>query len=272
MSSKNKTWTENIATSWGKWTPPDRPSPGEMRVYEDFLKQILSKKKKPNVMVLGSTSEFRDLYAKYKVPCTVVDYRKENYEAMGTLMKRKKYKETLLTEDWRTMNPKQKFDLILGDYCINVLFKKDQPEFVKNISRILKPDGLCMIKTFVRYDSEPGDLAQALHFYRTKKKDRPILETIMAPMFKNAYDYKKEQGTFPGVWNNFVKLYKNKKMKKEEIDYFESLDLENIPLKFYIPLFQDIIKIIEQNAGLYGVRYGGEWFSTDVPILIMKKQ
>jgi len=271
MSSKNKTWTQNLAKSWGKWTPPDRPSPGEMKVYEDILKKILLKKKKPNVLVFGSTSEFRDLYAKYKLSCTVVDYRKENYEAMGTLMKRKKHKETLITKDWRTVSPKQKFDLIVGDFCINVLSKKDQPKFIKNISKMLKTDGLCMLKTFVRYDCERGDLAKALHFYRTKMKHRPILETVMAPMFKTAYDYKKEEGTFPGVWKNFLKLYKNKKMRKSELDYFEDLDIKNMSLKVYIPLFQDIIKVIEGNATLHGVRFGEEWFSSDVPILVIKK-
>lgn len=271
MSKKQKTWTQQLAESWDKWHAPDRPSPGELKVYEEYLKNILKKKKRPNVMVLGSTSELRDLYAKYKLSCSVVDYREENYEAMGLLMKRKKFKEKLIQKDWRTIRTKEKYDLILGDYCFNVLSKKDQAKFIKNISRMLKPDGLCMIKTFVRYDSDRGDLAKSLHYYRTKKKHRPILETIMAPMFKYSYDFKKEECSFPNVWKKFVKLYKNDKMKKEEYDYFSSLHLKDIPLKVYIPHIQDILKFIEENSNLYGIRFGGEWFSRDVPILVFKK-
>lgn len=271
MSADTKTWTESPAKFWAKWTPPDRPSPGEIRVYEEVLQQIMRKKKRPHVMVLGSTSEFRDLYSAYRLPCTVVDYRKENYEALGLLMKRRQYRESLLIQDWLTMRPKQKFDLILGDYCINVIPKERQTQFIKSLSRILASGGLCMIKTFVRYDSERGNLAKSLHFYRTQKKHRPILETIMAPMFKYVYDFKKEQASLPDIHRVFLRLYKQKKMKKDEWDYFVSLNLEGISLKVYIPYFLDIIKVIESNASLYGVRYGGDWFSTDVPILMFKK-
>ncbi len=271
MSTQDKTWTQNLAEGWGLWTPPDRPSLGEMAVYEEVLQDILKKKKDPNVMVLGSTSEFRDLYAKYELPCTVVDYQKENYEAMGTLMERKPYKETLITEDWRTFQREEKYDLILGDYCYNVLPKEDQGAFVKNLSQLLSLDGFCMIKTFVRYDGEKGNLAKSLEYYRTEKKNRPILETIMAPMFKYAYDFEKEEGEFPVVWKNFQALYAEGKMEKDELDYFARLDLDNISLKVYIPYFQDILKVIEQHATLFGTRFGGEWFSTDVPILIFKK-
>jgi len=270
-STQQKTWTESLAKSWARWTPPDRPSPGELRVYEDELQRILEKKKKPNVMALGSTSEFRDLYAKYKLPCTVVEYRQENYDALGLLMPRKKYKETLLVADWRTCQTKQKYDLILGDYCINVIPKKDQAVFIGNLSRMLSPSGMCMIKTFVRYNNERGDLQKSAQFFYKKMKHRPVLETLMAPMFKSAYDYSKEEFAFPDVWRNLQALYRKKKLKKRELDYFASLGLDQISLKVYIPLFQDIIKMIEAHATLYGVRFGGEWFSVDVPIIMFKK-
>ena len=39
MKKVKKTWTKNLASLWGNWTPPDRPSPGEMKVYENYLKQ-----------------------------------------------------------------------------------------------------------------------------------------------------------------------------------------------------------------------------------------
>ena len=268
---QQKSWTKTIADTWSKWTPPDRPSPGELKIYDEALRQILKRNPKPKVMVLGSTSEFRDLYAKYKLPCTVVDYSRDNYFALGTLMKRKAYNETLITGDWRTFKPKEKYDLILGDYCVNVLPKKDQAKFIRHMADILSPDGLCMLKTFVRYDSERPDLAEALKFYRTKMKRRPILETLMAPMFKSVYDFKKEETLFTDLWRKFVSLKKTGKIKKSEFDYFTSLNLGNIPLRVYIPFFPDIIRLISANAKLHSVRFGGEWFSLDVPILVIKK-
>lgn len=271
MSKDKKLWKAALTNSWNKWTPPDRPSPGELAVYEESLKRILQKKKNPKLMVLGSTSEFRDLFAKYKLPCTVVDYREENYVSMSTLMRAKKYKEKLLTQDWRVLRTVEKYDLVLGDFCVNVLSKADLPKLVSSVAGILNKDGICMLKTFVRYDDKKGDLAKSLEFYRTKKKDRPILETVMATMFKSAYNYETESGDFKIIWQNFVKLYEEKKMKKDEFDYFSSLKLGEITLKYYIPYFEDLLKIVEKNASLLGVRYGGEWFSTDVPILIFKK-
>lgn len=216
MPHKDKTWSRELANQWAKWTPPDRPSEGEIKVYEEFLQRVLAKKKKAHVIVLGSTSEFRDLFSKYNLPATVVDYAQENYYALGSLMKRKPYKETLVVKDWRTMKLKEKYDLILGDFCINVLPKEDQNVFIKNLAHHLSKEGLCMLKTFIRYDANRGDLAKNLAFYRTQKKHRPILETIMAPMFKYSYNFKKETVRVFNVWNSFLKLYKQKKIRRGE--------------------------------------------------------
>lgn len=271
MESTKKTWTKSLAGSWNKWTPPDRPSPGELKTYEEVLKQILGRKKKPNVMVLGSTSEFRDVFSKYKLPCTVVEYNEENYRLLGSLMKRKKFKETLVVGDWRTVKLKQKFDLIIGDFCLNVIPKADVPVFVANIAGLLGPQGMCMLKTFARYDSVRGDLAERLQFYRTKMKHRPILESIMASMFKSVYNYEAEVGSFVDLWHNFVSLERAGKMTKDELQYFADLNIKDISLKYYIPNFVELCKTIEANATLYGVRFGGEWFSVDVPVVMFKK-
>ena len=271
MKPTSQDWTNALAEAWARWTPPDRPSPGELAVYEETLQWLLARKKRPRVMVLGSTSEFRDLYAKYRLPCTVVEYKKENYHALGTLMKRESYRETLVLGDWRAVKQQAKYDLILGDYCVNVLPKQDQPNFIANLSRLLSIDGYAMLKTFVRYAAERGDLAERLRFYRTKMKHRPILETVMAAMFKSAYDFEKEVGLFPDIWKIFERLFQEKKMTKAEFSYFESLNFPKITLQVYIPLFHDILTVIDANARLHGVRFGGEWFSRDVPIFVFQK-
>ncbi|MDO8626565.1 MAG: hypothetical protein Q7K39_03900 [Candidatus Magasanikbacteria bacterium] len=269
--TNSKTWTKHIADSWNMWTPPDRPSPGELAVYEKALQGILARKKNARLLVLGSTSEFRDLAAKYKVPCTVLEYRAENYDILGSLMKRKKYRETLVVGDWRTAKLKQKVDLIVGDFCFGVVPKADQTKFIKNVSTFLAPGGVCMIKTFVRYDANRGDLAASLVWYRKHKRNRPILESIMAPMFKYAYNFSTEVTTFPDVWKNFVKLYQKKQMTAAELKYFEKFAMDKIPLKLYIPFFPDLIKNVRENATLVGVCYASDWFSIDVPIVIFKR-
>ncbi len=271
MPFDKKTWTKTIADTWNLWTPPDRPSPGELAEYETVLQAIIKIKKNPQLLVLGSTSEFRDLAAKYKVGCTVVEYCRDNYEILGSLMRRKKYQEHLVVGDWRTVKMSKKFDLIIGDFCFGVVPKADHPKFIKNIARLLKPDGQCMLKTFVRYDAERGDLAASLAWYRKYKKHRPILESIMAPMFKYAYNFKKEEGTFPQVWNNFVTLFKQKKMTRAELDYFRKFKMDELPLKFYIPWLPGLLKNIKINATLVAVIYSQDWFAIDVPIVVFKR-
>ncbi|MBI3274336.1 MAG: hypothetical protein HYZ69_04290, partial [Candidatus Colwellbacteria bacterium] len=85
MTTDKKTWTKTIADTWNLWTPPDRPSQGELAEYEAALRAIIKTKKNPQLLVLGSTSEFRDLAARYKVECTVVEYRPDNYDILGSL-------------------------------------------------------------------------------------------------------------------------------------------------------------------------------------------
>jgi hypothetical protein len=271
MAESKKTWVSSLARSWNKWTPPDRPSPGEMAVYEEVLQGMLKKNKKPAIAVLGSTSEFRDLAAKYKLPCTVIEYNPTNYDALGSLMKRKKFKEKLVVGDWRTFKTPARFDLMLGDFCLNVILKKDVEAFVKNIERHLTPTGVCMLKTFARYDAERGSLAGRLKFYRTKKKHRPILESVMASMFKSVYNYKKEVGTFVDLWQKFLALQKNKLINAREFAYFKSLNLGAIPIKYYIPYLPELLEVVRAHATLLGVRYGNDWFALDVPIVVFRR-
>jgi len=90
--TQNQTYSwKSLSEVWGDLKPPMRPSPGEVLVYERFLKQAIKKiGKKPKVLLFGATPELRDLFAKYDLEVTMVDLNPEMVKAMNKLVSQKK--------------------------------------------------------------------------------------------------------------------------------------------------------------------------------------
>jgi len=134
-------------TFWQKAEPPWRPSRGEINLYEKIIKKVMRKNKNPKALVLGSTSEIRDLLAKYKnIETTVIDLNLPVHRAVSRLMKRKNLRERLVVADWLKMPlPSCYFDLVFGHGNFENIKIKKHDLFYQNISQVLKKDGLTII-------------------------------------------------------------------------------------------------------------------------------
>lgn len=146
-----KDYWDSQSSEWRYITEPFRPSPEELKYYENFLDTVREKKR---ILLLGSTPELRDLLAHYyhvsKV--YVCDFSWEMLEEMTKELKSADPdKEIWVKTDWMdTALPQHFFDVIIGD-LVFMQFPPDQiREFLKKISVLLSERGIFIVRSRCR--------------------------------------------------------------------------------------------------------------------------
>lgn len=125
-----------------KMKPPIRPSPGDLKIYDQFLHNAVKNQKTAKILILGSTPELRDLAAKYTKEVTVVDVNLEMILAMTKLMRKKNPSEIWVKTSWLSMPLSHNYyDVILGDGVVNNVAWSEVNIFWKHLAEVLKPNG-----------------------------------------------------------------------------------------------------------------------------------
>ncbi|GEM_PF-5915987 len=154
IDNKTPNWQPTKAEYWHYLPAPARPWPSEVVWFEKYT-LVKKAEGKTDVLILGSTVEFRSMLHKNGMNVFIVDFSKNFYNTLTETQKdRLKYtgKETFYEQNWLTMNLGRKFDLIFGDWVPGVLHTKDYDAFFKKIIEHLKDDGLFIGRECLRPD------------------------------------------------------------------------------------------------------------------------
>jgi len=171
---------KQIAKTWENYfSPPSRPSKGEVLQYNKWLMDIKGKNLKG--LVLGATPELRDALFENNFKAYLIDINMEMIMAMGGLVKNQNPQEIIVKSNWLD-NPLQEkyFDVILGDAVIpNVPWEK-RGEFLKEIKRILKPKGYFLNRAFHVPEVKPYKKIEELleSFANKKASNKTALEMV----------------------------------------------------------------------------------------------
>ena len=181
-----KNWRTEFAKIWVKyWTAPARPTVGSLAFLRSKIVEF--HKTNPAVLVLGSTSEFRDMMIELGIRPTVVDFSRDNYDILSGAMKYKdRYRENeeYVEADWRTMDLGRQFDIIVTDAALNVVPKDSNRQLLSNVAKHLSPDGIFIGRIHQvppRYDT--------FNFFEEVKKhkkdidERSLYEVFGTPMY-----------------------------------------------------------------------------------------
>lgn len=169
---------------------PSTPSRGDIRIIESYLKKILKINKKPNILILGCTVNYRKLLAKYRLLVNLVDINKIMYEANTSMIKDIKRKERFILDNWLTMKMNKKYDLILGDFVVNNISLRDRDKFFKNIKKHLSDSGLFITRVYFqpKIFLKPGEFFMQ---YKNKRATRRTLtELWWDAIFQLGFDTK----------------------------------------------------------------------------------
>jgi len=216
---------KSISALWPEIKPPLRPSNGEMKVYEKFLKQAIKiKGNKLTALLFGATPEIRDLLAKYKISVTLVDINPEMVKATTALCQQKKRKEKVVINDWLKFRTKQKFDLILGDHITSNIVLKNHTKLYQQFKRHLKDEGFLITNVHLRALPKKLTLQQFIDEYRQNKSLKKDREQkwywLYSLVYNNPSFYQGKHQAF--FWPSIEELLKQAKKKKIELGLEEA--------------------------------------------------
>ncbi len=254
---------------WKYYPVPARPSPSEI----DFIrKRIIEKGKDSTVLILGSTPEYRNMCGEIGVKVTCFDFLKYNYEYLSDDVKHKP-EEKFVEGNWTDKAIKEKFDFILGDHVIDVIKKQDAEKLLVNCSKMLKKDGMLILRTYVREKGEKITPEQALEIYRKKqRKNKSInfLSYTLRNFHLSAYDFEKDYLVTRDVWKAVKDLHDKGLVSDEELELYRKIDVSNRDFQFFIPLkewLEDIFSGIFSIAEVYNGTE--EYINNQIPMHVL---
>ena len=259
-------WGEELAREWKKFHPPSRPSQSELAIYWSYIKALPSDAVS---MLMGSTPDIRDMFARENKKVYVVDWSENNYNALKYLMKEKDINnEIFVNKDWRTMEFDIKFDFIIGDLALLVLTRQDSIKVIERTAVCLKKDGKTMQRMWIRKHNTPYSLDNVLELYKNKPKNEDLFSWLELPLLFHIYDYRKEECTAQHCYEVIYQYYKQNKIPKEILDAFEPFKYLNPPLN--IPLKEEFEKSLIQYFNIEKIENGEDCFSENASIYILK--
>ncbi|MFH1438959.1 MAG: class I SAM-dependent methyltransferase [Candidatus Woesearchaeota archaeon] len=273
-------WADNFVQAWKYYTGSARASKADLELIKSMILQKIKENKekcldicKFKILILGSTSEYRNLCAELNIACACFDYSKFNFEYLKEEIINLP-EETLINDNWLTHVINEKFDIILGDVVINQMKKEDVPLLLKNISLMLKPNGLFMPRVHIKEDGERYSPEKAVDEYRKLGNPKPIYNYLMRNMYIAGYDFEQDYVLLDNVYAAGKHAFDKGLLTAEEFEIFDLCDFKDRKkYLFYIPTRNDIIKFLNEYFEIIDTFYGAECQQPEVyPLFVLKKK
>ncbi len=271
MERKRSSWESTKVYDWKHYVIPARPSPSELKIYEEAIRKLKKRKKTLRVAILGSTVEFRSLCHKHRLDVTIIEFSQKHYEILSRQPIRHKGNETFVEEDWRTMSRHTPFDLVLGDLVLNVVPKKDIGKILKNVQKNLAPSGMCILRTWVRANDKRLLIERVIAQYRKSFARLPFYTAAIMPLYMCFYDFKRDCADYPSMISGLKTQLENKTISRSEyLSCYNRWKHEGSA--FTIPLKSDIESLISKHFSALNVRFGTDAFKKWAPIYLLTRQ
>jgi len=221
--SKNRPNWSRVLLQWDKYTSPFRPSPKDVENYSFILKRL---KKKKSILLLGSTSEIREVLAKQDSLIMIADSSFRMISGMlafGPLINESN--ETWVRADWMDLDKFLKnnyFDVILGDLFLRNIDFELQDKCLRKISKLLKKDGYLITRVhFLNEElinlSSTEIIKSVFEEYRYKRIKMELLEDLIASrLFDKNTDFGSKKVNKRAFLNDIKRYKKSARNKKEK--------------------------------------------------------
>lgn len=248
LEDTSKPWSK-IAEKWATYfKPPSRPSAQEVATYNQWLKEKTQLGAK--ALVLGATPELLDVLAENNIATDLIDINEEMVQAMQALTKQPTVKRGVTIGNWLTLPYADgSYDFVLGDAVVPNVPYQDQPQFMREVQRVLKPGGYFLNRAFNVPDRKPYTSIDEilLHF-----RDKPVNETTAIELVFElqilTWDATDHLGSMPKVRDEVVKLRRGDNFHREN-------DHENQLLSI---LWEYWVKVISDKVWIYDTRTSEE--------------
>ncbi len=271
MKNKEFTWAEAKAQDWKNYLSPVRPSVSELAVMEKYFVELLNSnpKKILKLAVLGCTVEYRDLAHKYGMKVTLIDFSKLHYKILSEQHMFYRGAENFLELDWKKMQVKEKFDIILGDLVVNMLNTEDRDSMLKHISQMLTSNGVFISRDWIKPDKNFSNFADVVKYIR-KKYPHVNFYASTAGFVYPAYINETEFADVDKLKSDLEDLKKKKLVSSDEYGYWRDR------LKYEIkgisaPSLKSLNKQFSKYFKIISIKEGVDIFSDIFKIHFLKK-
>lgn len=268
-------WNRESVNMWTYIVPPSRPSISELNIYVNVIRELQNKlKRKLDILILGSTTEFRDLAYEENMNITVMDYSKEYYDGISLNLKHKSLmkSENLIISKWEDMNFNEGFDVIIGDSSIGNVPKDRLEDFIMRISRALRKKGLFLGKSYFL----PSN-------YQKRSTEEIVKEYIDNYSYLNPFSYMiydlavssldDNLINFKKIYNNLLELKERKLISNEILNCFKGVKLlSDIKFQYNVPKKEYYEQLIEKYMYIEKILYATEIYSNNFPLYIIRKK
>lgn len=148
------------------------PENSEISVFERHLERAMAGKKKPRILIIGSSPELRNLAARNRVKTTVLANDLEVIERTSKMVKGKNEHEQWLEGSIHTVPfGRGTFDLVFSDCIVSNVPPFNRDAFYTAVRNVLKKGGFAVMRSIVFRKTEKHFEKRISRHFRIVEKE-----------------------------------------------------------------------------------------------------
>ena len=274
-----KEWNSNVALLWTKMVGPTRPTISELYIYTKYVHELQKRlNRRLDILILGSTPEFRDWAFEENMKVTVIDDSSDYHNKISRELRHKCIiegdceKERVIIKRWEDMDFCDEFDIIIGDHAIGNIEPDKLERFIKNVQNALRTGGLLLGKNFlVPSEYKVNNPEKLIEDYYCKKSYCHPFSFLIFDLAMYCMD-ENNMLDFKVLYNELLKLKEKDLITNETMKYFEGIGWDTeMKFKFHIPTIVNYENLIKKYLNIKNVEYGIDIYSEKFPLYIIEK-
>lgn len=269
-----KSWNSELALKWTKMVGPSRPTCTELSVYQKYVQKLQKQKNRQlEMLVLGSTPEFRDWGFENNLKVSVIDCNHDYHETINREIRHKILltKENFIERKWQTLDEIEKYDIIIGDLVTGNLAPEELEPFLNKINLALISGGYYLGKSFYRLENyivpEPENIVKQYYY---NNSCHPY--SFMIYDF-SVYCLRNDLLNFKHMYTMIKQLHENGIMDSDTFSCFCDIGLESqMSFQFYIPPLKKYLELCKKYFKIEAIEYNNEIYSKQFPLVILRKE
>jgi ubiquinone/menaquinone biosynthesis C-methylase UbiE len=275
MNQKDRKWDPALAPFWQWYTPPCRPSRFELEMCTEQINVIRNglDGKPAKILILGSTSEFRDWAFEEGCEVTVVDNSQEYHDAISQARRYRASGEKLFVMNWLEMHFQEQFDLVVGDLVVGNVDPLDIPKLLRKVWESLKYGGKFLTKSFFLKDATlHKPISESFSDYLEKHRGHDPFSMIIYDVATHCVDKNTFVLQFSEMYKTIENAVESGRLPKEVLSRFEKLGWQDgSKIEFNMISFETWEQLLEQQFGIFNTSYAPYPWALNFPIYIGEK-
>jgi SAM-dependent methyltransferase len=271
IDTTEATWS--YAELWDKYPIPARPDSEELDIEEKTIRGTQKNLKDLNLMILGSTIEYRSLAKKLGTTPYVVDFARGNFDSLTSYSSERFENEHFVEEDWLKIKFTNFFDFILGHRPFNVIRHDQVGELFKRMYLSLKNGGIFFCRGNVRFKEDRDRLDEIIEKWgKSKNRKYPLFSYIEVALYARCGD---DEGylNYPKARSTAKEWFEKGKISKTDYELVKPLISMPEGTKFRSFIRKEELDKFIKDAGFSNAEYlfTSHEFTKNMPIIRLIK-